>query len=164
MLFLSRLWNYSHTWAGNMVELMVTKNVEKCHESQQKYRPPPYPKNFVQKLTEFPGNSVSYSTHLVSVKTTVCLVLLSIFEVCFIQSSFSNQAGEKVRICLKCLGRIPDGYGRTVWVVQGFILISEGLVDDSVIRGLRVMELWLAKVNSYTYFFFLLGFLFFYNV
>jgi hypothetical protein len=85
-------------WAGNMVELMVTKNVEKCHESQQKNRPPPYPKNFVQNFTEFPGNSVSYSTHLVSVKTTVCLVLFSIFEVCVIQSSFSNYTVIPVRL------------------------------------------------------------------
>jgi hypothetical protein len=46
------------------------------------------------------------------------------------------------------MSRIREAYGRNVRVVHGFPVIGRGLVDDSTIRGLREIELWLAEVDG----------------
>ncbi len=54
-------------------------------------------------------------------------------------------AGDVVRAAV----RIREVYGKNVRVVHGFPLIGGGgLVDDSTVRGLREIELWLAEVDK----------------
>ncbi len=45
------------------------------------------------------------------------------------------------------MSRIREVYGRNVRVVHGFPVIGGGLVDDTTIRGLWEIELWLADVD-----------------
>jgi hypothetical protein len=43
---------------------------------------------------------------------------------------------------------IREVYGKNVRVVHGFPLIPGGLMDESTVRGLREIELWLAEVDK----------------
>jgi hypothetical protein len=43
---------------------------------------------------------------------------------------------------------IREVYGRSMRVVHGFPLLAGGLVDNSPVRGLREVELWLAEVDK----------------
>jgi hypothetical protein len=49
---------------------------------------------------------------------------------------------------MKATLRIREVYGKNVRVVHGFPLIQGGLVDESTIRGLREIELWLAEADK----------------
>ncbi len=53
-------------------------------------------------------------------------------------------AGDVVKATL----RIREVYGKNVRVVHGFPLIQGGLMDESTVRGLREIELWLAEVDK----------------